>query len=154
MHVAFATTYFFTTGDTMEGIKDFPKFIKKLFYDHDISRHNIAINKTQVAILLFIHAHQNKSMSELSRLVGLEKSSFTRSVEQLTRNGFLTKHYQSDDRRVINIAFTEKGEKAVTLIKEDWENYIDSLLAPFTEEERAEFSQAVNTVSRYINRIL
>jgi DNA-binding MarR family transcriptional regulator len=138
----------------MEGIHNFPQFIRKLFYGHDISKLNLDINLTQTNILMVIDSNKEKSMSELSELVGLEKSSFTRSIDYLVENNFLEKKYLPDDRRKINISFTEKGSEAVKLIKDDWNKYFESLLSGFSVEDKKEFSEAVEVVSKYINRII
>lgn len=138
----------------MEGIKDFPQFVRKLFYEHDISKSNLKMNLTHTNILMFLDSNQGKSMSELSNLVGLEKSSFTRSVDYLVINGFIKRTYSKEDRRKVNISFTEKGRKAVKLIKNDWNEYFESLVSKLSAHEKKEFSEAIQMVSKYINKIL
>ncbi len=138
----------------MEGVKEFRKFVRKIFYEHDISVLNLDINTTQTTILMIIDSCRVKSMSEISKEVGLEKSSFTRSIDHLEEIGLIERIKSRKDRRIINISITEKGQEAVKLIKEDWNSYFDSLLSVFTEEEKEEFSNAVRIVSIYINRII
>ena len=67
----------------IESLKDLPQFVRKLFYEKDISKLNLDINLTQTTILMFLDSNKNKSKSELSKMVGLKKSSFTRSVDYL-----------------------------------------------------------------------
>ena len=138
----------------MDGVIGFRKFVKKLFFDHNTSKLHLNINTTQRDILMGIDTHRGKSMSQISREVGLEKSSFTRSVDHLVKEEFIKKEYSASDRRIINILFTEKGNKAVKLIKDDWNKYFNSLIAVFSPEERKDFFQAVETVSKYMNRIV
>ena len=68
-------------------VKIFPQFVQKAIYKHDISHLNIDINPTQTLILIFVDENNEKSMSEISSMTGLEKSSFTRSVDYLEKNG-------------------------------------------------------------------
>lgn len=138
----------------MDDIKCFPKFVKKLFHEHDISELNININKTQVHIMMVTDMYRDKSMFEISKEVGLEKSSFTRSVKYLVKKGFLEKNHSEEDRRIVNLSFTRKGNEALTQIKNHWNNYFNSLLSPFSKKEKEEFFDSIKTVSKYMNRII
>jgi DNA-binding MarR family transcriptional regulator len=138
----------------IESIRDLPQFVRKLFYENDISELNLDINLTQTIILMFLDSNKNKSMSELSKLVGLEKSSFTRSVDYLEERKFIKRNYSGEDRRKIIISFTEKGLKAVKLIKDDWNEHFRSLVSTLSAEEQKEFSDAIKTVSKYIQQML
>jgi MarR family transcriptional regulator, organic hydroperoxide resistance regulator len=135
-------------------IKIIPRFIKKVFFEHDISRLNLEINKTQTNILMFVNENSGKSMSEISLMTGLEKSSFTRSVDFLVKNGFITRNSTEQDRRKIKLSLTSKGMKAAKRIKEDFDIYLDSLISDFSEKEKKEFNASLNTISKYINKIV
>jgi DNA-binding MarR family transcriptional regulator len=132
----------------------FPQFVKKIFYDHDISKLKLAINKTQTIILMLVNENNEKSMSEISQMTGLEKSSFTRSVDFLVKNGFIVRKSPENDRRVIKLALTKKGVKAADLIKKDFDEYCESLVSEFTEKEKAEFFVSLDTISKYITMIV
>lgn len=132
----------------------FPQFTKKVFSEHDISRLNLDINKTQTHILMCINENHEKSMSEISLMTGLEKSSFTRSVDCLVQNGFITRIALENDRRKIKLTLTNKGIKAAKRIKNDFDIYLDSLISEFSEKEKNEFFESLETISKYMNKIL
>ncbi len=137
-----------------DSIKMFPQFIRKVLHEHDISGLNLDINKTQTKIIMFVYENSEKSMSEISLMTGLEKSSFTRSVDYLVKNGFLLKNSPEKDRRKIHLSLTDKGISAARLIKNDLDIYFESLLAGFSGNEKTEFFESMNTVLKYINQIL
>ncbi len=132
----------------------FPQFIKKVFYEHDISKLNLAINKTQINILMCINENNDKSMSEISQMNGLEKSSFTRSVDYLEKYGFITRNSPENDRRKITLSLTNKGIKAAKIIKDDFDVYLESLISDFSEKEKKEFFESLTAISKYMNKIL
>ncbi|HOD14729.1 MAG TPA: MarR family transcriptional regulator [Spirochaetota bacterium] len=132
----------------------FPQFTKKVFNEHDISKLNLDINKTQTHILMCINENYEKSMSEISLMTGLEKSSFTRSVDCLVQNGFITRIALENDRRKIKLSLTNKGIKAAKRIKNDFDIYLDSLISDFSEKEKNEFFESLETISKYMNKIL
>jgi DNA-binding MarR family transcriptional regulator len=135
-------------------IKVFPPFLKKVLYEHDISKLKLDINKTQTNILMLVYEHSEKSMSEISLMTGLEKSSFTRSADYLVKNGFITRNSPETDRRKIKLSLTNKGTKAAKHIKDDFNIYLDSLISDFSEIEKKEFFDSLSTLSKYIDRIL
>jgi len=151
--IAFTTD---TTGAGMfhDSIRLFPQFIKKVLQEHDISGLNIDINSTQTKILMFVYENTDKSMFEISLMTGLDKSSFTRSVDYLVKNGFLLKNSPEKDRRKIHLALTDRGLDTARLIMRDLDTYFESLLAGFSEKEKSEFLHSMNTAMKYINRIL
>lgn len=137
-----------------EKITFFPQFMKKVFYEHDISKLNLDINSTQTNILMNVREYGKKSMSEISLLTGLEKSSFTRSVDYLVKNGFITRNPSEKDRRIIKLSLTKKGIRAANLIRNDFDNYCETLIAEFSETEKQEFFESLTVVSKYMNKIL
>jgi len=135
-------------------ISNFLPFIKKIFYEHEVSQMNLDINKTQINILMFVCENSGKFMSEISLLTGLEKSSFTRSVDHLVKNKFVKKNYSENDRRKISLSLTGKGKRVSELVKNDFNNYLESLISDFSGEERKEFMTSLDVVSKYISKIL
>jgi MarR family transcriptional regulator, organic hydroperoxide resistance regulator len=138
----------------IDKINCFPQFFKKVFYDYDISKLKLNINNTQTHILMSVSENSEKSMSEISLMTGLEKSSFTRSIDYLVKNGFITRNSSENDRRIIRLSLTNKGIKAAKFIKNDFEVYLDSLISGFSEKEKEEFFKSLMIASKYMNRIL
>lgn len=132
----------------------FPQFMRKVFYDHDISELNLDINRTQINILMIINENNEKSMSEISRMTGLEKSSFTRSVDYLVKSGFISRNPPDNDRRIIKLSLTKKGARTASLIRKDFDSYLESLISRFSDNEKKEFLKSLDVVSEYMNRII
>lgn len=137
-----------------EHIEILPRFIQKAIYGNDLSRLNIPLNTTQTRILMFINNDNTRTMSEISRMIGLDKSSFTRSVDSLVHTGYVSKKTQPHDRRTIRLELTAKGIKAACMIENDFDRYFSTLIESFAENEKAEFLGALKTFSRYAHRIM
>jgi DNA-binding MarR family transcriptional regulator len=137
-----------------EHIKILPQFVRKVLYEHDIGKLNLSINNTQTNILMFVKECGEMSMSEISMMTGLEKSSFTRSVDYLVKNGFILRSCPVNDRRKVKLDLTDKGRKAADMIKKDFDQYLNSLISDFSEKEKKEFYDSVAAVSKYVKKIL
>ena len=131
-----------------------PQFIQKAIYGHDISHLKLQINTTQTRILMFVNMNEGKSMSAISLLLGLEKSSFTRSVDHLVKNGFVSKSCPDHDRRKIKLSLTPKGAKAARLIQEDFDRYFETLITGLSAKEKKDFLDTMKKISGYIRRIM
>jgi len=87
-------------------------------------------------------------------MTGLEKSSFTRSIDSLVKNGFIVRNFSENDRRIIRLSLTAKGIRAARFIKNDFGLYLNSLVSHFSEEEKKEFFESLAVTSKYIDKIL
>ncbi len=139
--------------ELLNNLKALPMLVKNIFYSTDTSSLNLDINKTQEAILMSIKDHQNKSMNEISKFIGLEKSSYTRSVDILVNKEFLEKKVDKSDKRKIHLFLTEKGKNAAISIDRIMDIYLDRLCQDFEIEEKEEFIKALEIVSKYSVRI-
>lgn len=136
----------------LKAIINMNSFIKFTFNDLDISQLNLDINKTQRSVLMCIFDNSDKTMNEISYLVGLEKSSFTRSVENLINIGYLNRNSDLNDRRKIYLALTEKGMEIAIAINEIADKHFGNMLLKLTDTEQNEFIAALETVSKYIKK--
>lgn len=139
--------------DLLNGLKAIPMLDKNIFYSTNTSILNLEINKTQEAILMAINDHQNKSMCELSRFIGLEKSSYTRSVDILVEKGFLEKISDIKDKRKIKLNLTPKGKKSAILIDEIMDIHLDNICKLFTIEEKNNVISALKIISDFSYKI-
>jgi DNA-binding MarR family transcriptional regulator len=135
-------------------IKILPQFVKMVLNECDISKLDLGINKTQTNILMSVDENSEKSMSEISLLIGLEKSSFTRSVDYLVKKGLLVRKFPEEDRRKIMLSLTDKGSKAVKIIRKNLDVYLESLLSDFSEKDKSELFNSLKVLSKYMVKIL
>ena len=137
----------------LNNLKTLPMLVKNIFYSTDTSSLNLDINKTQEAILMAIKDHQNKSMKEISNLIGLEKSSYTRSVDILVEKGYLEREINKFDKRKIHLLLTNKGINAAKAIDEIMDIHLDIICNNFNIHEKEEFIKALGIVSQYSIKI-
>lgn len=137
----------------LDNLKSLPMLVKNIFNSTDTSPLNLDINKTQEAILMSVNTHQEKAMCQISKYIGLEKSSYTRSVEILLEKGFLEKTFFETDKRKIKLILTEKGRNAAIEIDKVMDKHLDNILENFSQNEHNEFIQALKVVSKYSYKI-
>ncbi len=63
-------------------------------------------------VLTVLYNHEGElSIKEIGDIVGKEKSTMTTLVNKLEAKGYVLKMKSEEDRRVINVKLTKKGEK-------------------------------------------
>jgi DNA-binding MarR family transcriptional regulator len=85
-------------------------------------------------------------MSEIGRLVYISKSNMTSLIDKLVENGLAERLPDKNDRRVINIALTDKGKE---LLK-DWRKYsnteIKMNLSTLSNEDLEKFYESIENI--------
>ena len=68
------------------------------------------LNKSQAGILFALHRNASMSQKELAARLNVTPPSITSSIQKMERDGYLTRHTDQDDQRVMRLTLTEKGE--------------------------------------------
>lgn len=62
--------------------------------------------------LVLIHYNNTNTSAELARITDVDTGAMTRTLDRLEAKGFLTRCRSKEDRRVIKLALTDKGQQA------------------------------------------
>ena len=76
------------------------------------------IQEAKLRVLLKLCTRDKLSMSTLGKLLYISKPHMTTLVDALISEGYVERHYDPDDRRVINISITPEGKKRLHSLKE------------------------------------
>lgn len=137
----------FNWMDMLEKMQDI-----RLFASLHIKRKKGGITSTQELDILsrIILSEKLLTPLELTAMTGLSKSAVSRLIEHLERGGFLSKQYNSNDRRSYSLLITEKGNQEM---KETYQHYLAPIykLRRMIGEERFE---SLTTQIREANHIL
>jgi DNA-binding MarR family transcriptional regulator len=123
----------------------FPLFRKKLF-KHKKNLKQKKIPHSFYHILKVLKKRGELPMSEIGRLVYISKSNMTSLIDKLVENGLAERLPDKNDRRVINIALTDKGKE---LLK-DWRKYsnteIKMNLSTLSNEDLEKFYESIENI--------
>ena len=71
---------------------------------------------THATLLLLINDYPNSSQQELSEIVGLQRSTMVRTIDEFEKKGWVKRHKKEGDRRALAIKITSNGKKIVSRI--------------------------------------
>ncbi|MDX9892058.1 MAG: MarR family transcriptional regulator [Bacteroidales bacterium] len=97
------------------------------------------ITMAQCHTLLEIDSKKKESLTELSKTLGLDKSTVCRTVDGLVNMGLLDRSTPSENRRMSTIQLTELGKKVCNNINSENDDYFTELLKTLSVSEQTCF---------------
>ena len=101
----------------------------------DLALKELEISSQQMGILLSLTRGVAATPFELSKLLGIDTGLMTRMLDKLESKGLLQRARSLEDRRVVNLTLTEKGEKVAGRIPEIAPAVLNARLESFTAQE-------------------
>lgn len=100
---------------------------------------------TQFFILDLVSVNGTLRQGELHKILSVEKSTTTRLVQPLVRQGFLIREKSNRDSRANNLRLTEKGESVLENIWACLSRFVEGIRQGIPEEKRFEVFECVKT---------
>lgn len=110
------------------------------------------ITAEQGRTILYLHMHKNEvvHLTDLQQTFKLRKSSITSLINNLEKNGFVTRCVEDLDQRQKRIELTELGEEKVQLILKTFKEEEDTVINSLTEDEGIELKYLLNKIMKSI----
>lgn len=103
----------------------------------------VPVTLTQFRALTTIARHGPVPATGLARLVGVAPSSATRMCDRLVRDGLVARRASPNDRRVVNLALTRRGEAVVRDVTKWRRTALEERFAELGPDRRAELASAL-----------
>ena len=83
------------------------------------------------------------SLNELSKILLLDKSTMSRTINNLVQGNLVTRDAHSEDRRYVSIALTEKGKEVFSSIENSMDLYYKNIFASIPEGKREQVLESL-----------
>lgn len=110
------------------------------------------ITLTQCHTIIEIGRREQITVNELSELLNLDKSTVSRTAEQLVNNDILIREPNQNDRRYVALRLTDKGEELFGNIEQRMEAYFAELIASIPEEKREQVIESLQLFSEALQK--
>lgn len=87
------------------------------------------------------------SLNNLSVLLGLDKSTMSRTINNLVEADLIQREIHPEDRRYITIKLTNEGEKVYKTIEESMEKYYKDIFKSIPEEKREQVLESLKLLT-------
>ncbi len=125
----------------MKASKTLEELVKK-----DIAAHGMKIS--DFAILEALYHKGRQTIKQISEAVLINTGSITYIIDKLEKNNYLQRIYCKEDRRVVYIEITSKGNDLMNEIFPLHQKMIESLFTDITEENKRMLIDTVKIIGK------
>jgi DNA-binding MarR family transcriptional regulator len=98
-------------------------------------------------IVMEIVTHRGESkMTDLATALDVTTAAMTGIVDRLVRDGYLVRGHDPDDRRIVKVKLTSKGDKIVKSMVEARKKITIKLFGNISQEEREQYLKILTSV--------
>ena len=119
--------------------RDFLKYYSEEAY-------KVKLTLSQIAILDILSRIKESNMSDIARSMNVTTAATTGIVDRLVRDGYVARMNDPDDRRVIKIKLTSKGDAAVKSSLENKKRMITRVFGVLPKKERDEYLKILSRI--------
>ena len=98
-----------------------------------------------------IGLYGNRTMSETAATLGITTGTLTVAIDRLVRKGYVERHRDSADRRVVRILLTKKGKLAYRMHGKFHTLLVDRLVSPLDDEQRQILLRTLSGIADFIS---
>ncbi|WP_207005564.1 MarR family winged helix-turn-helix transcriptional regulator [Trinickia mobilis] len=113
----------------------------------DAALKELDITCPQMGILLAMRRGWASTPFELSKVLSVDTGLMTRMLDRLEAKGLLERSRSADDRRVVNLVLTKKGQEVAAEIPKIAPEVLNARLKKFT---KAEFDELGRLLQKFI----
>ena len=110
------------------------------------------LNKSQAGILFTLHRSESMSQKELAARLNVTPPSITSSIQKMERDGYLTRHPDPADQRVMRMTLTEKGKSCIKGVYTVAEQMEKLMFQGMTGEEVMLFKRLLFQISENLDK--
>ena len=103
--------------------------------------------------LISIEEYDNPSLSGLGKMLNVSKSQMTLKMDKLAQTGYTERIPDKEDRRIIRIVLTPKGQNFIKNSKQTVKEGMYQLLSPLSIEEIEELKKSIKTIKNIVLKI-
>jgi DNA-binding MarR family transcriptional regulator len=108
------------------------------------------VTLTQCHAIVEIGRKGQISLNELADMLGLDKSTMSRTVNNLVESGLVDREADTGNRRYVVIQLNEKGLEVFKSIEESNEGYYESVMGSIPEEKREQVAESLELLLKAI----
>ena len=114
-----------------------------------ISGEFMNISGNDMHIIEAIGLGRGNNMSTIAKKLGITVGSLTTSMNSLVNKKYAVRHRSEEDRRIVNIQLTEKGEKAYHHHANFHKKMVEAVVETLDEEEIPVLTKALDNLYQF-----
>lgn len=121
-----------------------------------LKKNNGSINKNTLTLpqchsLIEIGRAEKISLKNLSKILSIDISTTSRTVESLVKKEYVIRTTSSEDRRSVDIYLSESGKLLFNEIESEMDNYFSEIFSRIPQNEKGNVLIALDTILKAFN---
>jgi DNA-binding MarR family transcriptional regulator len=116
---------------------------RKLGILDDLQSSCCGITFAQCHAMVEIGRAETLSLNDLADILGLDKSTMSRTINNLVNDGLVCRDLDTEDRRFVRIGLTESGQKIYEEIEETMRLYFDKVYGALPADKREQVIESL-----------
>ncbi len=108
------------------------------------------ITVAQCHALLEIGKIKERSLIDLSGVLGLDSSTLSRTIDTMVTNGLVRRTANPEDRRYVNLSLAPKGEALYDRINQAYDQYYQIVFAKIPSEKKLQVIESIALLTRAV----
>ena len=110
------------------------------------------ITNNDMHVIEAVGLGEPKNMSAIAKLLSVTVGTLTIAMNSLVKKGYVNRERGKEDRRVVYISLSEKGERAYRHHEDFHRHMIDEILKDLTEEETEALVRSLEKLDQWFRR--
>lgn len=111
------------------------------------------ITLPHLEVIVTLKEEGTRHIAEIGEKLQIPKPQMTHLIDRLENLGIIGRHPDNTDRRIINIALTEKGNKIIEELDRIIKSSIREKLSCLTDEELRDLSQSLRKLGDILSKL-
>ena len=121
------------------------------FLQESLNELDLGLTKEQVIVLKRLHDQDGMNQNELAFITLRNKSSLTRLLTNMERNGYLVREQSTIDKRIKHVFLTQSGKDTFLKIRPVLKNVMTTIEQDVTEHEKAQIITILKKIQHNFN---
>ncbi len=108
----------------------------------------------QAKIIMILAQHPGLPQRELAERAKIRPASVSEALERLEKQALIEKQRDAQDRRMIRVHLTARGQARAVEMKDQHAKYFTELLSPLTPQERETMAIGLQKINRQLEQMM
>jgi DNA-binding MarR family transcriptional regulator len=131
-----------------EGLPQRAAALSRLF----LTRTTIDVTRTEVGVMRTVSVRPQR-ITELAAAEGVTQPAITRVVNRLQERGWVTRHSDPGDGRVVNVGLTPAGRMVFERLRGEYRALVHEEMAALDDEDVETLARAIDVLDELIERL-
>lgn len=125
---------------------------KKIFNPEHIIK-GLPLPPSHIKVIFYLDHHNKPSVSSIAKYLSISKSNMTPIIDKLIKEGYVTRFDDPNDRRIIRITLTDKGNEFLEEQKHRFKEILTEKISCLTPEELSKLSMHTTGITDLISKL-